>query len=215
MPADPVDRLDWERRISHVGAYRELYGWDHPADPVGPEPTWDTPEKRAAWHVAYGAMTRTEGTDLRGRSDGSLHKMRDSYLAETDWAPPHVASELRGLRLAKTDAATTAARADAEAAAARAAGNRDLTARHAQLAASARAMTGFYRQMETIDAAIMDHREQWARVTEGSRYLAVMADAELRRRHPGIKLDPLRAAEAGAPALLPPAPTAADVDARL
>jgi len=215
VPADPLERLDWERRISRVGAYRELYGWDHPAEPVGPEPTWDTPEKRAAWHAAYGAMTRTDGTDLRGRSDGSLHKMRDSYLAETDWAPPHVAIELRGVRLSLTDAETMAARADAEAATARAARNHDLAARHAQLADSARAMARFYRQMETMDAAIMDHRDQWARVTEGSRHLAVMADAELRRRHPEARLDPLRSAEPEPPDPLPPAPAEADIDARI
>lgn len=45
VPADPLDRLDWERRISHVGAYRELYGWDHPGEPVGPEPAGDTPQE--------------------------------------------------------------------------------------------------------------------------------------------------------------------------
>jgi len=42
-PTDPLDRLDWERCISHVGAYRELYAWDHPTEPVGPEPAGTSP----------------------------------------------------------------------------------------------------------------------------------------------------------------------------
>ncbi len=33
-------------------------------------------------------MTRTEGIDLRDRPDGTLLKMRDTYLAETECAPP-------------------------------------------------------------------------------------------------------------------------------
>ena len=44
VPAEPLDRLDWERRVSHVGAYRELYGWDRATEPIGPEPAGDTPK---------------------------------------------------------------------------------------------------------------------------------------------------------------------------
>src|SRR5205823_10573239 len=128
VPADPAERAEWERRVSHVGAYRELYGWDHPTEPVGPEPSGDSPGKRAAWHAAYGAMTRTEGIDLRDRSDGTLHKMRDTYRAETEWAPPHVAEELRAVRHGRTDMAAMAARADAMAEAARKAGDEQLAA---------------------------------------------------------------------------------------
>jgi len=67
----------------------------------------------------------------------------------------------------------------------------------------------FYAQIEDIDAEIMAHREQWARVTEGPRHLAVLADAELRRRYPGAHLDPLRSAEPDEPRpLLPGDPEA-------
>jgi len=38
VPADPADRRDWQQRASSIGAYRELSGHDHPADPIGPEP---------------------------------------------------------------------------------------------------------------------------------------------------------------------------------
>lgn len=118
VPGEPVERLDWERRAAHIGAYRELYGWEHPAEPCGPEPAGDSPEKRAAWHAAYTAMTRTEGLDLRGEPDGSLWHMRGTYQAETAWAPPHTAGELRAVRGAIIDSVAAAASADAEAAAA-------------------------------------------------------------------------------------------------
>jgi hypothetical protein len=217
VPADPADRAEWERRVSHVGAYRELYGWDHPTEPVGPEPSGDTPEKRAAWHAAYGAITHTEGIDLRDRTDGTLHKMRNTYRAETEWAPAHVAGELRAVRHGRPDMTALAARADAMAEAARKAGNEQLAARHEQIAAGARWAEAFYAQIEDMDAEIMAHREEWARVTEGSRHLAVLADAELRRRHPGTHLDPLRSAEPDEPdpALLTSAEPDPQITARL
>jgi len=52
----------------------------------------------------------------------------------------------------------------------------------------------------------MEDREAWARVTEGSRHLAITADSELRRRHPEQHIEPLRSAE---PEALP----APDLDA--
>ena len=38
VPDHPLDRLDWQRRASAIGAYRELYGYGHPTEPIGPEP---------------------------------------------------------------------------------------------------------------------------------------------------------------------------------
>ena len=46
VPEDAAARQDWERNASSIAAYREMYGYDHPGDPLGPEPTQDTPEKR-------------------------------------------------------------------------------------------------------------------------------------------------------------------------
>ena len=66
-------RLEWERRASAIGAYRELYGYDNPNDAIGPEPTADLPEKRAHWHEAFGAMRPVDGLDVRGLPDGRLH----------------------------------------------------------------------------------------------------------------------------------------------
>ena len=41
----------------------------------------------------------------------------------------------------------------------------------------------------------MADRQEWEHATAGSRHLAIAADAELRRRHPGQKIEPLRSAE--------------------
>ena len=38
VPDHPVDRLEWQQRAASIGAYRELSGYAHPADPIGPEP---------------------------------------------------------------------------------------------------------------------------------------------------------------------------------
>jgi len=38
LPADPASRRHWEHNASAIAAYREMYGYDHPGDPIGPEP---------------------------------------------------------------------------------------------------------------------------------------------------------------------------------
>ncbi len=30
---------DWARKAASIAAYREMYGYDHPDDPIGPEPS--------------------------------------------------------------------------------------------------------------------------------------------------------------------------------
>ena len=46
VPDHPLDRLEWQRRASSIGAYRELSGHDHPTEPIGPEPTAGDRDKR-------------------------------------------------------------------------------------------------------------------------------------------------------------------------
>ena len=52
-----------------------------------------------------------------------------------------------------------------------------------------------YRQQETIFAQTMTDRLKWEHTTAPTRYLAIAADAELRRRHPDQQIEPLRSAE--------------------
>jgi hypothetical protein len=56
-------------------------------------------------------------------------------------------------------------------------------------------MATIYRSHEMTLAATQEDRHQWDAITEQPRRLAIAADAELRRRHPGHKLSPLRSAE--------------------
>ncbi len=205
VPDEPVGRLEWEQRAGVVAAYRERYGYAHPADPVGPEPAKTSPEARAAWQAALAALGRVEGAELRGCSDGELWLRRSTYEREgTAWAPPHVAEELRLMRAAERDAHVNAVRADHESRAAR---DEETAERHRRLA-------GIWRALETKAAAeaamfatVQQTRRQWETVTETTRTIALAADRELRRRYPGVQIEPLRPhpAEAAGP-YLPSAP---------
>jgi hypothetical protein len=57
------------------------------------------------------------------------------------------------------------------------------------------AMRDAYREREAVFAAVMADRADWEQATRQQRQLAVAADAELRRRHPGQPHPPLRSAE--------------------
>jgi hypothetical protein len=121
--------------------------------------------------------------------------MRDTYPIETAWAPKWVGDELRQVRSGAEEARIAAVRADAEAQAASDRGREQLATQHQVLAASYRAMHDAYRERETVFAATMEDRREWERATEQQRRLAVAADAEMRRRHPEQRLEPLRSAE--------------------
>jgi len=195
VPDEPLDRLEWQHRAAEIGAYRELYGYQHATDPIGPEPTGDSPEKRAAWHAAFAALGPVDGVDVRGLPDGSLLHMRATYETETAWAPRHVGRELEQIRTSADDASLGAIRAIAEERIARQRRQIEVAERHAKLSRSHAAMEAFYREQESELEQTMEARREWERATEASRRLAIAADAELRRRHPGERLEPLRSAE--------------------
>jgi hypothetical protein len=190
VPGDPVTRLDWQQRAASIGAYRELSGYQHPADPIGPEPATGSPDLRSAWQEALAALSPTDGPDVRGMPDGRLLHLRDTYPVETARAPRWTGDELRQARAAARDA-----RLAALGAAARYRGDPEQAARQQALAASYQAMRDAYRQRETVLATTMADRADWERATRHQRQLAVAADTELRRRHPGQPWPPLRSAE--------------------
>ena len=195
VPDHPLNRLDWQQRAASIGAWRELSGYGDPADPIGPEPVAAAPDLRAAWHEALAALGPADGPDVRGMPDGRLLHLRDTYPIETAWAPPYVGDELRQVRAAAWEARLAGLRASAEAAAAAHRGDPGTAARQQELAASYQALHEAYRQRETVFAAIMADRADWDAATRAQRHLAVAADAELRRRHPGQHYPPLRSAE--------------------
>jgi hypothetical protein len=195
VPDDAAARQEWERRASSIAAYREMYGYDHPDDPIGPEPTQDTPDQWAAWHEAFLALGPADELDVRATRDGRLWLIRDTYAAETAWAPRHVGRELRLTRLGAINADHSAIRATAEADAACKAGDDARAGRHEELAVSYRTMADRYRQQESIFAQTMTDRQEWEHATTHSRRIAIAADAELRRRHPDLRIEPLHSAE--------------------
>ena len=197
VPAHPLDRLGWQQRAAAIGAWRELSGYDHPVDPIGPEPAAAAPDVRAAWHQALAALGPAGGPDVRGLPDGRLLHLRDTYPLETAWAPQYVGDELRQVRAAAWDARLAGLRAAAEARAAEQHGDPGHAAARHALAAGYQALERAYRQRETVFAQTMADRADWDKATRAQRHLAVAADAELRRRHPGQYFSPLRSAEPG------------------
>ena len=196
VPEDPAARRQWQQRAASVGAYRELSGHQHPADPIGPEPATGSPDLRAAWHEALAALGPADGPDVRGMTDGLLIHLRDTYPIETAWAPPWVGDQLRQARTGARDARLAALRITAEAAASHRRGELDQVCRAAspgrQLPSHARQRTG---KAKPRSPQTMNDRTEWEQATRHQRQLAVAADAELRRRHPSQHWPPLRSAE--------------------
>ena len=190
VPGHPLDRLDWQRRASSIGAWRELSGYDHPTEPIGPEPAAAAPDTRAAWHEAFAALAPVDGPDVRGMPDGTLLHLRDTYPIETAWAPQWVGDELRQVRAGAWHARLAGIRAAADAHAAQRRGHHDQAEQKHALAASYQALHDAYRQRETVFATVMADRADWEQATRQQRHLAVAADAELRRRHPGQHVPP-------------------------
>ena len=195
VPEQPAARLDWQRRAAAIAAWRELSGYHNPADPIGSEPAAAAPDLRAAWHEALAALGPADGPDVRDMPDGLLLHLRDTYPVETAWAPQYVGDELRQVRDAAWDARLTSLRATADARAAQLRGDHRQATQDQERARSYRALEQAYRQRETVFAAVMADRTEWEAATRQQRHLAVAADTELRRRHPGQYYAPLRSAE--------------------
>ena len=168
-----MDRLAWQERAAAIGAWRELSGYDHPADPIGPEPAAAAPDVRAIWHQALAALGPADGPDVRGMPDGRLLHLRDTYPIETAWAPQYVGDELRQVRAAAWDARLSALRAAAKARAAAQRGDHSHAAAQHKLAAGYQALEQAYRERETVFAQTMADRADWDKATRAQRQLAV------------------------------------------
>jgi conjugative relaxase-like TrwC/TraI family protein len=195
VPTEPAERLEWERKAAQVGAYRELYNYEHPTDPIGPEPSSATPEKRAVWHAAFRELKPAEGVDLRGKDDGSLLHMRDTYATITAYAPRYVARQLRECRLAVREQSEIASTAKAEAWMAGIRGDTERQARQEAIARQAYAKAAWFRDRESEYALADEVHREYMEKTAPERRLAVAADAEYRTRHPEERLELLRSTE--------------------
>jgi len=93
------------------------------------------------------------------------------------------------MRVAERDAHVNAVRAEHETTAAT---DLPTAARHRQLAGIWRALEAKAAQEAEMFAAVQDTRREWDAVTEPTRRIAIAADLELRRRHPGTRIEPLQ-----------------------
>jgi hypothetical protein len=195
VPDDPAERAQWERKAGQLGAYREITGWDHPGEAIGPEPSRGNPETWAEWHAAFAVMARVEGIDVRHLTDGQLFARRRAYEAETSWAPKHVAEELRAARKQEQFSKVEVTRHTHEAASAARLGRREQAAllEHASRSWTALGQRAALVREELAEAH--DTRCQWKAMTEPTRRLARAADIELKRRGVLGRDDVLRSAE--------------------
>jgi hypothetical protein len=126
--------------------------------------------------------------EVAAATDGELLAWRAAYGREVAWAPPYVAGELRGAHIAedayRADAVQAWWRADA------AAGE----AERVQARLEAEAFSALAQEVgarREAMAEVAEARRAWHEATEVVRQRALVADTELRRRHPGIDLTPL------------------------
>jgi conjugative relaxase-like TrwC/TraI family protein len=182
VPDGPEARAEWEAKAGWLGAYREMFGWDHPGEAIGPEPASTSPEARAEWHSAFAVMARVEGIDVRNLTDGQLLARRRAYEAETSWAPKHVAEELRAARRQEQFSRVEATRYAYEAAAAASRSEHDQAKLHEHAASSWSMLGGRATLVREMLAEAHDTRCQWEVMTELTRRMARAADIELKRR---------------------------------
>ena len=197
VPADPAMRADWMQRAGVLGAYREMFGHDHPGEAIGPEPAKTTPEARAAWHTAFCALGHVDGIDVRGLSNAQLMLRRNTYERETAWAPKYVADALRLARKQEKLAREEATRSAYQAKASERKGEPALAAVHAQLAESWQAAGAKCRLVREELTPAHDTRRQWEVMTEPARRMARAADLEMKRRGLIAADEPLKSAEPG------------------
>src|SRR5262249_33628877 len=98
-------------------------------------------------------------------------------------------------RAGAEDARLRVIRSRAEAEVARKAGDHELAARHDQQGERSRLQEAAYRMQEGIIAGLMGDRRAWEAATEPQRRLGVARGADVRRRHPDMRIEPLRSAE--------------------
>jgi len=193
VPADPVERADWTGRAGVAAAYREERGYADEVEAIGPAPERGSPEQRASWHVAYVALELPEeGREVAAATDGELWARRAAHERDTRWAPPYVADELRDAHIAedtyRADAVLAWHRADAAADKSERAGALREAGEYGALAQE----VGAYREAL---GEVAEARRRWHAATELDRQRALIADTELRRRHPDGELPPLHTAE--------------------
>ncbi|MFD8242399.1 MobF family relaxase [Streptomyces albidoflavus] len=105
VPEDPTWRERWIERAGSVAAYREAHQHENERDAIGQRPGRGAVDVRQDWDRAYRALGEPEDRmELVGASDATLRRMVERYDRETEWAPPHVAGQLREVTESLSDA---------------------------------------------------------------------------------------------------------------
>jgi len=188
VPDHPVDRAEWEHNAAKVAAYREMWGYVHPHEPIGPRPGDHSPEARAMWQAAAEVLGYVPG-QMREHSDGQLWAWRNAWHREMAWAPGYKGEELALVRgeIRRAELESDRARRNAQAA-----GNAEARQRLEQLAAVHATWEQTVRDLADRLAGAQAGYDAWETATAPTRERAIDADAELRRRHPGTWIEPLR-----------------------
>jgi AAA domain len=178
LPADAVERLEWEAKAGVVAAYREAVGFEEPNRAIPSAPGLTATEKRAAWWNAWDALSQPSETRAEAAlSDGQLRARITAWQRKQQWAPAHADASMRDAELRAEQARTDAILADA-------AGDKD---RAAELRGEAERLAGVARGTSTV----ADARARWATQTAVTRDLAERAERELTARGltPGAEED--------------------------
>jgi hypothetical protein len=196
VPSHPLDRVEWEHRAAVVAGYREMWGWSHPREAIGPQPGQHSPDARAAWQAAAEALGYQPG-DLREHSDGKLWAWRSAFAREMEWAPAYCGDDLAVVRaeIRRTQIEADRARRNASVA-----GSEEARGRLGERALVLGRWEVMAGELAGRLAEGQEAYDAWERATGPTRDRAVAADAELRRRYPGLVIEPLRG---GAPDRLP------------
>jgi hypothetical protein len=191
VPQHPLDRAEWEHKAGQIAAYREMWGHAHPHEPIGPKPALHEhadPQQHAMWQAAAEALGRQPG-DMAEYSDGQLHAWRSQFAREMEWAPAYHGDDLAMVRgeIRRAEIETDRGRRNAEAA------DTDEARQRLEALGSIQATwEQTVRDLADRLAQAQAGYEAWEQATARTRDKAVAADAELRRRHPDLRLEPLR-----------------------
>jgi hypothetical protein len=191
VPEHPLDRADWEHKAAQVAAYREMWGHAHPHEPIGPRPALHEhadPQQRAMWQAAAEALGRQPG-GMTEYSDGQLLAWRSQFDREMEWAPAYHGDDLATVRgeMRRAQIETDRARRNAQAA--------DTGEARQRLETLAGIKAAWERTVHDLAERLAQAQagyDAWEHATAATRDKAVAADAELRRRHPEFRLQPLR-----------------------
>jgi hypothetical protein len=171
------------RRTAEPTEAGELPQW---AEKLGPVP--DAPEWRERWIeragtlAAYRALGEPEDRiELVGATDATLRRMVEQYERETEWAPPHVAGQLREVSESLSDLQREAVQKYIEAREA------EDPARAEELQTTVEGYDALAASMEEDRKAlekVHEARQAWHEHTEDSRSQAQDAQRQLELRAP-------------------------------